>query len=50
MHIIAAKAVALGEVKKPEYKSYQEQVAKNAKALQMGLIKTGYEPCFRRNG
>ena len=32
-HIIAAKAVALGEALKPEFKTYQEQVVKNAQAL-----------------
>ena len=33
MHIIAAKAVAFKEALLPEYKEYQEQVIKNAKAL-----------------
>lgn len=33
MHVIAAKAVAFGEALKPEFKAYQEQVVKNAKAL-----------------
>ena len=32
-HIIAAKAVALGEAMKPEFKRYQEQIVKNAAAL-----------------
>ena len=32
-HIIAAKAVALGEALKPAFKAYQEQILKNAKAL-----------------
>ena len=31
MHIIAAKAVCFGEALKPEFKTYQEQVVKNAK-------------------
>ena len=33
MHIIAAKAAAFGEALKPEFKSYQEQILKNAKAM-----------------
>ena len=33
MHIIAKKAVCFGEALKPEFKTYQEQVVKNAKAL-----------------
>lgn len=42
MHIIAAKAVAFGEALEPEYKVYQQQVVKNAKALSEGLIKRGF--------
>ena len=41
MHIIAAKAVALGEALKPEFKAYQEQVVKNSAALAEGLVKRG---------
>ncbi len=41
MHIIAAKAVALGEALRPEFKTYQEQVVKNAAALADGLTKRG---------
>ena len=33
MHVIAAKAVAFGEALKPEFKAYQEQIVKNAKAM-----------------
>ena len=33
MHIIAAKAVALGEALKPEFKAYQQQIVKNAAVL-----------------
>ena len=33
MHIIAAKAAAFGEALKPEFKAYQEQILKNAKAM-----------------
>ena len=39
MHVIAAKAVCFGEAAKPEFKSYQEQVVLNAKALATGLSK-----------
>ncbi len=41
MHIIAAKAVCFGEVLKPEFKAYQQQVVKNADALAKGLIENG---------
>ena len=42
MHVIAAKAVALGEALKPEYKEYQTQVLKNAKAMADGLLEHGF--------
>jgi glycine hydroxymethyltransferase len=42
MHVIAAKAVCLGEALKPEFKAYAEQVAKNAAALADGLVKHGF--------
>ncbi len=41
MHVIAAKAVALGEAMKPEYKTYQHQVVLNAKALAAALQNEG---------
>ncbi len=41
MHIIAAKAVALGEALKPEFKIYQQQVVKNSAALADGLTRRG---------
>ncbi len=41
MHVIAAKAVCFGEALKPEFKEYQEQIVKNAKALADGLTKRG---------
>ena len=41
MHVIAAKAVAFGEALKPEFKAYQEQVVRNAKALANALIARG---------
>lgn len=43
MHIIAAKAVALGEALTPEFKEYQVQVVKNAAALCDELKKNGFE-------
>ena len=41
-HIIAAKAVAFGEALKPEFKTYQEQVVKNARALAAGMMEQGF--------
>ncbi len=41
-HIIAAKAVCFGEAMKPEFKTYQEQVIKNAKALAQALTDEGF--------
>ena len=41
MHVIAGKAVALKEALQPEFKTYQEQIVKNAKALCDGLLKRG---------
>ena len=40
-HVIAAKAVAFHEALQPEFKTYQEQVRKNAKALAETLVKRG---------
>jgi glycine hydroxymethyltransferase len=42
-HIIAAKAVCFGEALKPEFKTYQKQVVKNAHALAKSLIKHGVD-------
>ena len=42
MHIIAAKAVCFGEALKPEFKTYQEQVVKNAKALAEAMVEEGF--------
>ena len=42
-HVIAAKAVCLGEALKPEFKAYQRQVVKNAKALADALQKQGFK-------
>lgn len=41
VHIIAAKAVAFKEALQPEYKEYQKQVRKNAKAMADELVKGG---------
>lgn len=43
MHIIAAKAVCLGEALKPEFKEYGKQVVANCKALADGLVKRGHK-------
>mgnify|MGYP005761636779 FL=1 len=42
-HIIAAKAVALGEALKPEFKTYQQQIIKNASALAQSLMHEGFD-------
>ena len=42
MHVIAAKAIALHEALQPEFRSYQEQVQKNARALAEALKKRGF--------
>ncbi len=42
MHVIAAKAVGFLEAMKPEYKTYQEQICKNAKALGEALVAQGF--------
>ena len=42
-HVIAAKAVAFGEALAPEYKEYQAQVQKNAKAMAEAFVKRGYK-------
>jgi len=41
MHVIAAKAVALGEALRPEFRDYQAQVLKNSAALAKGLTDRG---------
>lgn len=43
MHVIAAKAVAFGEALRPEFKTYQAQVIKNAQALADQLMKGGLD-------
>ncbi|MBE6682832.1 MAG: serine hydroxymethyltransferase [Ruminococcaceae bacterium] len=42
-HIIAAKAVAFGEALTDEYKEYQAQIVKNAKALEIALKEEGFD-------
>lgn len=42
-HVIAAKAVAFGEVLQPEYKTYQTQVLKNAAAMAKAFTEKGYK-------
>ncbi len=43
MHTIAAKAVCFGEALKPEFKTYAEQVVKNAQALAAQLLEEGFK-------
>lgn len=42
MHVIAAKAVCFKEALQPEFKTYQQQILKNSKALSGELAKLGY--------
>jgi glycine hydroxymethyltransferase len=42
MHVIAAKAVALKEALSPEFKSYQQQIVRNAQALAQALMSQGF--------
>jgi glycine hydroxymethyltransferase len=41
MHVIAAKAVAFHEAARPEFRDYQQQIVRNAKALAAGLMEKG---------
>lgn len=43
MHVIASKAVAFGEAQQPEFKTYIQQVVKNAKALAEAFVAEGIE-------
>ena len=43
MHIIAGKAVCLGEALKPEFKTYQQAVLDNCQVLANGLLKRGIQ-------
>ena len=42
MHVVAAKAVALGEALQPEFKEYAAQIVKNAKTLAAKLAADGF--------
>lgn len=46
MNNVVAKAVALGEALKPEFKDYAKQVIKNAKVLEKELTKNGFKIMF----
>jgi glycine hydroxymethyltransferase len=43
MHVIAAKAVAFKEAMQPEFKTYQQQVIKNAQAMADVFVKRGFD-------
>ncbi|HEX6614321.1 MAG TPA: serine hydroxymethyltransferase, partial [Rhodanobacteraceae bacterium] len=43
MHVIAAKAVAFKEALQPDFKTYQQQVVKNARAMAKTLMGRGYK-------
>jgi glycine hydroxymethyltransferase len=43
MHVIAAKAVAFHEALQPGFKTYQEQVIRNAKSLAQALMDQGFK-------
>ncbi|MDR0861219.1 MAG: serine hydroxymethyltransferase [Oscillospiraceae bacterium] len=43
MHIVAAKAIAFGEALKPEFKTYQQQIRKNAAVLAEELLARGFD-------
>ena len=42
MHVIAAKAVCFHEASQPEFKEYQEQIVRNARALADGMKRNGF--------
>lgn len=42
-HVIAAKAICFGEALKPEFKTYQEQIVKNAHALAEAMLEEGFD-------
>ena len=42
-HVIAAKAVCFGEAMQPEFKTYAQNVVKNAKAMAAGLLEEGFD-------
>ena len=42
-HVIAAKAVCFGEALKPEFRTYQDQIVKNSKALADAMLAEGFD-------
>ncbi|MDY6304967.1 MAG: serine hydroxymethyltransferase [Oribacterium sp.] len=42
-HVIAAKAICFGEALKPEFKTYQQQIVKNCKALADAMLAQGFK-------
>lgn len=44
-HVIAAKAVAFGEALQPEFKTYAQQVKKNAAVMAQAFVDKGYKIC-----
>src|SRR5439155_18642983 len=42
MHVIAAKAVCFQEALQPAFKSYQEQIVRNARAMAEGMKRNGF--------
>ena len=44
-HVIAAKAIAFGMASKPEFKTYSQQIVKNAQALAAAMINEGFRLC-----
>ncbi len=42
-HVIAAKAICFGEALKPEFRTYQEQIVKNAHALAEAMLEEGFD-------
>lgn len=42
-HVIAAKTVCFGEALKPEFRTYQEQIVKNSKALADAMLAEGFD-------
>ncbi len=49
-HVMAAKAVALAEARRPEFQTYAQNIADNAKSLAEGFLSRGATPGHRRHG
>jgi glycine hydroxymethyltransferase len=45
MHVIAAKAICFHQALQPEFKTYQQQIVTNAKALAEGMVRNGFRLC-----